>query len=134
MRELREVPEPGVMEIGPFGLSAGLGIIPVHIGTVHVGRRIAADAAHTATGESHQDAIGREERHLGVVADQGTAFRIQFETSDPLFPIALQDRLPGHEFHGIAERITGRASHQGATATVSEINVACLRHSIAIYE
>lgn len=124
MRQLGKVPEPRVVEILtehiPF--LPGLRIIPVHIGATHIIRRISADAAHGAAGDAHQDAIGREERHLGIVADEGLAGVVQVETGDSGGPITVKDGIAGQELDRVAERIPRRARHQAAAAAVLDMD------------
>ena len=120
MRQLGQIAKPGVVKIiGQHLLFlAGLRIIPVEIGAIHIFLGLTANAAHIAARDAHQHTASGEERHLRVVAHRRLAFGIKVKFSDATVAIAGEDAVAAHKFHGIAQRIACRTGHQRTTNAV----------------
>ena len=103
MRQLGQIAKPGVVKIiGQHLLFlAGLRIIPVEIGAIHIFLGLSANAAHIAARDAHQHTAGCEERHLRVVAHQCLAFGIEVKFGDATAAIAVKNAVAADKFHGI---------------------------------
>ena len=124
--ELRHIQKPGPARLpGPVprlpSLHPGevLGPQPILIGQGRVAGGVPAGASQGAPGLPHQDAVGGEERHLGVVRDQGLpGGGIPDVVPDALRPEARCDLPCALELHGIAQGIPRRAAQKASPDAV----------------
>ena len=104
MSQFGKIAKPCIVEIlvWRFFFLAGLRIIPVKISSLHIIFRISANATHITTRNAHEHPVGREERHLGVVANQSLSLVVEVELCDSSVAILCKNAVAAHKFHRIA--------------------------------
>ena len=95
-------------------VALALGVQPAPVGVAEHPDEVWPDTAHASAVGATQQALGGEQRHLGVVGDGAGLARIGDEVADPCGPEAGADLGQGHELHRRAECVANGATEEAA--------------------
>ena len=96
-----------------------LGFQPVLIGSHHVGLGLSLNPPHGASGVPNEQAVGCEQRHLGIIEDQRFSFgSVFFIGRDAAFAIFSENLALLQEFNRISQGIADSAAEDAAADSV----------------